>query len=820
MKYQKLFRQGIAVALTTSMLLTGCASGNADNTNADVEQKTETENGTEESLKTEEKTSGDSETGKTDDDLVEELKKKYSGAGIGEYDGNVIKVKRDESIQIELGYNPWESDQKIYESFEIYQDAELKFPVEAGYYDYDANSGMLTITPPFYGVAEIDSNEVDLSHLSGNYLADQDDYGWGTLSQYYLVSNVDAGTGEPLDKPVITVIQVESEIKQAPQLVFDQTEDGFARFSWKEVPGAEGYLLFMIRKDEEGFWGYTNVFADVKGTEWTSREDSSWEDEILSLNYRFRQYYTSEDSQQWIDDTDSFLKDYTIEEDYDAYFSEYYGLVAYNSKGCSHASNFLSAKDLSHMLPIEQASYGNEESFFGIEGVLDLPAVMCVTMCDGSTAQKVIEYDFVNMKKDEEYNCLRISGKGLQTPFNFDFSAYDVDWSTFDQDIETIKKRQEELKNKGGNVAPSLTVEDATDTEKPEETKPEETQEEEPKTEGTETQSSSEQQPKEKIETTVYANSAMSEYIATKMLETKKSIDISAFPESADTAKVVDAFFEAQYQNPLILGVRGGSIDPENRVLYVEYDYDRKTTEGKQQEIREKVSKITDEIIEDGMSDAQKELAINTYLCENSQYDHDALKNAEKYSFTMVDEEFYDSFTAYGILIDGVGVCASYSAAFKLLADAAGMESIVVTGYLDGSVPHAWNKVKVDDHWYIVDATNNDNDTIDNALLNLSDSAAYGTLVENDSFVMDDSLYDYAADTDDLEYYHTIGRYFGKEQVAEELASLLAEDGQAVLRTDYDIDDEEFYDIAQQVADKAQKSITGFYWMGVVHLEE
>ena len=51
MKYQKLFRQGIAVALTTSMLLTGCASGNADNTNADVEQKTETENGTEDLLK-------------------------------------------------------------------------------------------------------------------------------------------------------------------------------------------------------------------------------------------------------------------------------------------------------------------------------------------------------------------------------------------------------------------------------------------------------------------------------------------------------------------------------------------------------------------------------------------------------------------------------------------------------------------------------------------------------------------------------------------------------------------------------------------------
>ena len=809
MKFRNLFKKGIAATLVATMILSGCGSGNAESVNEDANQP-EIENSTTEDGKPEEKTSADSETEKAGDDLAEELKKKYSGAGVGEYDGNVIKVKRDESVQIEIGYNPWDSDQKVSESFVIYQDAELKFPVEVGNYEYNAEAGILTILPPFFGVAEIDSNEVDLSHLSGNYLADQDDYGWGTLSQYYLASNVDVKTGKPLSKPVITVINVESEIKQAPQLVFDQTEDGFARFSWKEVPGAEGYLLFMIRKDEEGFWGYTNVFADVKGTEWTSREECSWEDEILSLNYRFRQYYASEDSKKWIDDTDSFLKDYEIEEDYDAYFSEYFGMVAYNSKGCSHVSNFLSAKDLARMLPIEQASYGNEENFFGIKGVLDLPAVMCVTMCDGTTAQKVIEYDFDALTKDEDLNCLRIKGKALQTPFTHEFSAYEVDWSTLEQDIETIKKRQEELKNKGGNVAPSLTVEDSSDTQKPEGSKPEETKPEEP----------SKEQPKEKIETRVYANSAMSEYIATQMLETRDAIDISAFPESADTAKVVDAFFEAQYQNPLVLGIRGGSIDPDNRILYVEYDFDRETTAKKQKEIQERVCEITDEIIKDDMSDAQKELAINTYLCENSQYDHDALKNAEKYSFTMVDKEFYDSFTAYGILVDGVGVCASYSAAFKLLADAAGMESIVVTGYLDGSVPHAWNKVKVDDHWYIVDSTNNDNDAISNALLNLSDTAAYGTLVENDSFVMDDSIYHYVADTDDQEYYHTIDRYFEKEQVADELASLLIENGQAVLRTDYDIDDEEFYSIAQKAADKAKKNISGYYWMGVIHLEE
>ena len=213
-------------------------------------------------------------------------------------------------------------------------------------------------------------------------------------------------------------------------------------------------------------------------------------------------------------------------------------------------------------------------------------------------------------------------------------------------------------------------------------------------------------------------------------------------------------------------------------------------------------------------------MAINTWLCENAIYDNAALENAEKYSFTKVDESFYDSFTAYGILVDGVGVCASYSAAFKLLADSAGLESIVVTGYLDGSVPHAWNKVKLDDEWYIVDATNNDNEMITNALLNLSDYAAAGTLVENESFAEDSSLSKYAANQDEMEYYHTVERFYNKDEISKQLAQLLITDGQAILRTEYDINDEEFYAIAQKAADEAQKNINGFYWMGVIHLQE
>ncbi|MDE7403777.1 MAG: hypothetical protein K2M81_01585, partial [Lachnospiraceae bacterium] len=392
--------------------------------------------------------------------LAEELKEKYA-AEAGEYDGNVIKVNRDESLQIELGYNPWLSDRDLSESFVIYQDADLKYPVEVGSYEYDEEAGMLIIEPPFYGIAEIDSDEIDLSHLNGNYITESEECGWGTIPQYYLAVNVDIQTGAPINTPVITVIKINAEIAQAPSLVFDQTEDGYARFRWQEVKGAEGYLLFMINKDEEGLWDTTKVFADVKGTQWeSSTEDLEFEGEVLSLNERFSQYYTSEDMNAYLEETDSFLKEYQVEGEYDEYWSEYFGVIAYNSKGCSPISNLLSAKDLARMLPYEKASYSNEESFYDIEGVSDLPAVMCVTMCDGSTAQKVLEYDLGSIRKEEENNFFYITAKAAKTPFTEELLVSDVKWDTLDADLEAVMERQEKLKNKGGNVTPSLTVEE------------------------------------------------------------------------------------------------------------------------------------------------------------------------------------------------------------------------------------------------------------------------------------------------------------------------------------------------------------------------
>ncbi|MGN1147768.1 MAG: transglutaminase domain-containing protein [Lachnospiraceae bacterium] len=808
MRIQCAVKKGLVVLLTAIMLLSGC--GNTGANDKPLEETITAEgNSSGETVSS----AGDvtaaadsaAETN-TDLELIEELKQKYAANGAAEYDGNVIEINRDAAIQFPIGYNPWEKEEHIYESFVVYQDDKLQFPLDVGVHEYDAETGMLTINPPYYGIAEMDDYEADLSHLSGNYLMAEEGNAWGTLPQYYLAAYVDVNTGEPLETPLITVIKVSPEIKTAPQLAFDQTEDGFARFSWNEVPGADGYLLFLINKDETGLWENAKVFADVAGTEWTSEAEAfEYEGEILTLNERFVQYYISDDTESWMD---AAGVDWGTGEDiaYDEYYSEYFGMIAYNAQGCSAISNLLSAKDISHMLPTEQANFTNEDSFYDIHATLDLPAVMCVTMCDGTTAQRVLDYDVENLRKDEENNSYYITARAIQTPFTTEFLVYGHDWDTLDADLAALEERQEKLQNKGGNVAPTLSVDEETeDTPAPdvEEPAPEVS---EPTSDVTRTQ--------------ITANSAMSEYVAMQMLSTNEAIDLSAFPEAADTQKIKDAFFEAQYQNPLILGVQGGSIDTEKRILYVNYDFDRDTTASKQQEIEGRVERIVSEIITADMTDLEKEMAINDYLCEHARYDDAALENAQKYNFATVDVDFYDSFTAYGVLVDGVGVCASYSAAFKLLADAAGLESIVVTGYLDGSVPHAWNKVKIEDNWYIVDATNNDNELIENALLNLSDSAAYGTLVENDSFVLDDSLYNYVAEEDNLEYYHATNRYYEQEEISGELAALLVSEGKAVLRTSYDIDDEVFYEIATNAANTAGKRVRGFYWMGVIHLEE
>jgi len=319
----------------------------------------------------------------------------------------------------------------------------------------------------------------------------------------------------------------------------------------------------------------------------------------------------------------------------------------------------------------------------------------------------------------------------------------------------------------------------------------------------------------------IFANSALSEYFAVNLLAANEMIDLSGFPESADWEKMLDAFLEAMYQNPLVLHVESAYSAPGTNLLIVEYREPTRKIHEQQNALRDIVPKIAAQIITPGMTDLEKSFAINQYLIENAVYDFAALAEAERNNFQQVDAKFNDSFTAYGILINGVGVCSGYADAFKLIADAAGLEAIIVTGYLEGTLPHAWNRAKIDGQWHTIDVTNNANEFLLNAFLNLPDSAASKLLVEDSQFMMSAFIPRYRSNDSESEYYTVTGRFFSTSDIATELADGIRQNGRTTLRTDYDLDDETFYVIAMEVLDiLGVEDLFGFYMLGVIWMAD
>ena len=146
-----------------------------------------------------------------------------------------------------------------------------------------------------------------------------------------------------------------------------------------------------------------------------------------------------------------------------------------------------------------------------------------------------------------------------------------------------------------------------------------------------------------------------------------------------------------------------------------------------------------EQVIKPGMSLYEKELALHDWLVDNGEYHHEILDAYfEGKSLNEIAEIYPDSFNAYGILINGLGVCQSYAEAFKLLCDEAGVPCVVATGDLQ-TVPHAWNMVKIGEKWAHVDVTNNDIG-IDYPVFNATDNSIALEYALNSEFEIDSHL--------------------------------------------------------------------------------
>lgn len=115
-------------------------------------------------------------------------------------------------------------------------------------------------------------------------------------------------------------------------------------------------------------------------------------------------------------------------------------------------------------------------------------------------------------------------------------------------------------------------------------------------------------------------------------------------------------------------------------------------------DIYDSAEKVLRNVIEDGMSDLEKEMAIYDWIVQNVDYDwthQDVLADTPR-----------ESYTPYGGLVRHTAVCLGYASTFQLLMDLAGVECITVVGAAFRSEEdHAWNMVRLAGEWYCVDVT-------------------------------------------------------------------------------------------------------------------
>ena len=176
---------------------------------------------------------------------------------------------------------------------------------------------------------------------------------------------------------------------------------------------------------------------------------------------------------------------------------------------------------------------------------------------------------------------------------------------------------------------------------------------------------------------------------------TKYGVDFEGFQ---------DAVIAASYQAPLSLGIESYKYSTDNVKYATASPYylvsDRVQLKVNQSKLKKEVERITKSLIEKDMTEKQKHEAIYNYLVKKVKYDNAAYNNFKSGKVTSITE----AHTAYGALVNYLAVCQGISAAYKALADQAGLESMVITGTYKG-VNHAWNKVKINGKWSNIDAT-------------------------------------------------------------------------------------------------------------------
>jgi hypothetical protein len=536
--------------------------------------------------------------------------------------------------------------------------------------------------------------------------------GWGLYDSYYLVRYIDAD-GAKLDRPVVSEFAFSQELSTpSATIVADDTTAGAAKFVWGEVAGADHYVVVKSFVDGSALevWDGQLVsrdyvaIAETSQTSWStsSQEFTRFGDPV---GVSGEPYLTTQNEalEMFSVSADEFVGDPLGRPLGHAQVE--YGVIAVAADGTTSAFGRASVASDVSSLPYEIA----------------VETLKSIGACDGGyyksecgSADQVLTYvPYIGLDGDVRVTPAHMN----EDPWKvYDGSRYiaalvgegtDIGyWAAFTaSSVEDFRAKAAAFNERSRLAAPQTGLVET-------------------QLAGLRTVAEPTSEYSDASFARANGTNELVTYIAAHMIDGHEAIDMSQWGDWSDS-DMRDAVDEAYWQNP-IAGVEGYDYRGNESIVVVAYEDDR---DARMAQTDTAIDRIIDTVIMSGMTDSEKVTAINSYIVDNVEYDYDALDSV---MFSYVPERYQYAWTLSGALLGGSVVCVGYSQAFKALSDAAGLESVIVTGaVVDSAVGHAWNKVNVDGEWFVVDSTWNDG----------PDRSKY--LLISDSFFTGDSAREY-----------------------------------------------------------------------------
>ncbi|MBQ8682097.1 MAG: hypothetical protein IJ509_04225 [Bacilli bacterium] len=150
-----------------------------------------------------------------------------------------------------------------------------------------------------------------------------------------------------------------------------------------------------------------------------------------------------------------------------------------------------------------------------------------------------------------------------------------------------------------------------------------------------------------------------------------------------------------------LLSILNNYVHPYNSFDSIIFNFDENVieieikhtyTEEEKQQINNRIDTILQQNVRDNMTVKEKIKTLHDYIINHAEYDTLKTEN--------INDTTYRSNTAYGVLIEGFGICSGYSDAMKIFLD-----KLNIINYKVSNDQHIWNLVLLDGTWFHLDLT-------------------------------------------------------------------------------------------------------------------